>query len=273
MPRRFRSAKAYCESRRSWNMLSTSIRDPQRHGRKDMQPLKPFAIRLLSQALDHTTRCMRSIKSMPPRHVWRWCLPMRVAEPYSAPVPACSGFPQGSVLGSILFLIFVNDLPDVLSDSVLLVADDVKLISARSQNGELHQNLEAAFQWSDDCDLPLNVWRWRLPAVLQKARLKHLWCQIWKPYGETWTGYAKHLLAMKRYFEEGSRSELHCEIHKGYICCAYESQGAKRWVKLTPSLVHRFYAKETSLLVNPTCMQTWSRTKVSTAKFNSAPSQ
>ncbi len=82
---------------------------------------------------------------------------VRVGESYSAPVSACSGVPQGSVLGPILFLIFVNDLPDVLSGSVLLFADDVQLVSARSQNGELHQNLEAAFQWSDDCDLPLNA--------------------------------------------------------------------------------------------------------------------
>ncbi len=82
---------------------------------------------------------------------------VRVAESQSAPVPACSGVPQGSVLGPILFLIFVNDLPDVLSGNVLLFADDVKLISARSQYEDLHQNLQAAFQRSEDCDLPLNA--------------------------------------------------------------------------------------------------------------------
>ncbi len=78
---------------------------------------------------------------------------VRVTESRSAPVPACSGVPQGSALGPILFLIFVNDLPDVLSGNVLLFADDVKLISARSQYEELYQNLQAAFQWSKDCDL------------------------------------------------------------------------------------------------------------------------
>ncbi len=82
---------------------------------------------------------------------------MRVAESYSAPAPACTGLLQGFVLDPILFLIFVNDLPDVLSGSVLLFAADVKLISARSQSGALHQHLEAALQSSEDCDLPRNA--------------------------------------------------------------------------------------------------------------------
>ncbi len=62
---------------------------------------------------------------------------VRVGESYAAPVPACSGVPQDSVLGPILFLIFVIDLRDFLSGRVLLFADDVKLISARSPYGEL----------------------------------------------------------------------------------------------------------------------------------------
>ncbi len=75
----------------------------------------------------------------------------------SDPVPTVSGVPQGSVLGPILFLIFINDLPDVLTGNGLLFADDVTLFAPRSQYNSTLQNLRAAFKWSENFDLPLNA--------------------------------------------------------------------------------------------------------------------
>jgi retron-type reverse transcriptase len=39
-----------------------------------------------------------------------------------------SSVPQGSVLGPLLFTIFINDLPDKIKNECRLYADDIKLI-------------------------------------------------------------------------------------------------------------------------------------------------
>ena len=45
----------------------------------------------------------------------------------SAAAPVISGIPQGTVLGPVLFVIYINDLLDNISSGGLMFADDTKI--------------------------------------------------------------------------------------------------------------------------------------------------
>lgn len=76
--------------------------------------------------------------------------------------PVFSGVPQGSHLGPLLFLIFINDLPLVLdcSINILLFADDAKIfctVNSLSDAEYLQYNLNTFHLWSKLNLLPLNI--------------------------------------------------------------------------------------------------------------------
>ena len=42
-----------------------------------------------------------------------------------------SGVPKGSILGPLLFIMFINDLPSVVSSSIFMFADDAKIFQVK----------------------------------------------------------------------------------------------------------------------------------------------
>ena len=72
----------------------------------------------------------------------------------STSVPVTSGVPQGTVLGSILFLVYINDFPEYLNRSKLrLFADDSIIyrdITSQEDCHKLQTDLNAAARWEAD---------------------------------------------------------------------------------------------------------------------------
>ena len=83
-----------------------------------------------------------------------------------APVP--SGVPQGSVLAPLLFILYVNDVPDTLSCGIKVFADDSKLyrpVRHFTDPPALQEDLNAAVRWAD---------KWQLTFNADKCKVLHI---------------------------------------------------------------------------------------------------
>ena len=70
-----------------------------------------------------------------------------------------SGVPQGSVFGPLLFLVFINDMPESVLAPVSMFADDSKLYCRANTSQEVAQlqsDIQALVKWSDTWQLPFN---------------------------------------------------------------------------------------------------------------------
>ena len=81
---------------------------------------------------------------------------VRINSHFSESVKVTSGVPQGSLLASLFFVIYVNDLPETCRAVVpLLCADDAKFISVNKSSLICQMDLTRVMKWSEQTQTSL----------------------------------------------------------------------------------------------------------------------
>ena len=95
----------------------------------------------------------------------------------SKPFDVTSGVPQGSVLGPILFLIFINDLPLEVISPLSLFADDSKIFTSILKEGDVNSNNVNIGRAALQRDLDITKeWanKWKMEFNVDKCKIMHL---------------------------------------------------------------------------------------------------
>jgi ribonuclease P/MRP protein subunit RPP40 len=98
---------------------------------------------------------------------------VKVNGSYSEWFEVLSGVPQGSVLGPLLFLLFVNDIPDWIKSSIRMFADDTKIwkvIKDDKDKETLQSDLDNLMKWSAKWLLKFNQDKCKVMSVGNQSR-------------------------------------------------------------------------------------------------------
>ena len=77
---------------------------------------------------------------------------VRIGSSVSSQLPIYSELPQGSILGPLLFLVYINDLPKCVMSSCYGYADDYKIIDPTT----LHIDIRKVWKWCETNEMRLN---------------------------------------------------------------------------------------------------------------------
>ena len=103
-----------------------------------------------------------------------WSQRVRVGGKLSDEVRVTSGVPQGSVLGPLLFLAYVNDIWRNIDSEIRLFADDCiiyRKVANKPDVGKLQTDLDRLGDWAVENDMKINLSKSRAPSF-SRAQVK-----------------------------------------------------------------------------------------------------
>jgi hypothetical protein len=148
-------------------------------------------------------------------------------------VKVTSGVPQGSVLGPILFVIFINDLEDGIKNRIWKFADDAKLlgrVTNLSEITELREDLDKLYCWSQ---------KWQMTFNIDKCKVMHIGS---KNQG---TKYEMDNKEIKETNEEKDLGVIVCQNLKVAKQCG---QAAKKGYQIL-GLISRAFTSKTKFII------------------------
>ena len=87
-----------------------------------------------------------------------------------------SGVPQGSVLGPILFLVYIDDLEEGVTGNILKFADDTKLFRKTKEIGDkqkLQDDIDKLVRWSEKWQMLFNVGKCKCLHTIQYNTIQY----------------------------------------------------------------------------------------------------
>ena len=120
-----------------------------------------------------------------------------------------SGVPQGTVLGQLLFLAFITDIPECTTSETRLFADDAllfRLIRSAKDESLLQQDLGSLGEWEE---------RWQMRFNPQKCQVVHICTNKMYQRQPTYTlrGHVLEAVDSAKYLEVNISDDLSWKTH------------------------------------------------------------
>ena len=101
---------------------------------------------------------------------------MNIDNIFSDPSKLSCGVPQGSILGPLLFLLYVNDMPQAVQSDLFLYADDTCLVYSNKSASVVEERLNIDFNslcdWFEDNKLSIHLGVDKTKSILFSKRRK-----------------------------------------------------------------------------------------------------